>query len=73
MNKIDFERPRLRRFRDTVAGMIPCAPDDVRADLYKVGPHELIACYLNWADRYVPPRQRNVVTWEGAHRRCFDP
>ena len=58
------DRPRLRRFREHLAGIIPCDPD-VRADLHKMGLHELLACYINWADRFVPPRPRRVVTWEG--------
>jgi hypothetical protein len=62
---VDPERPRLRRFRESLAGLIPCDPQDVRVDLYKMEPRELLGRYINWADRYVAPRPRQVETWEG--------
>jgi hypothetical protein len=61
---IDTERPRLRRFRERLAELIPCDPEDVRVDLRKMQARELLKHYLNWADRYVAPRPR-VVTWDG--------
>jgi hypothetical protein len=62
---VDHERPRLGRFRERLAELIPCDPEDARADLHKMGPHELLRCYVNWADRHVAPRPRRVVTWDG--------
>lgn len=59
------ERPRLRRFLEHVAGMIPCEPEAARADLHRMSARELLGRYVNWADRYVMPRPRRVVTWEG--------
>jgi hypothetical protein len=29
---------------------------------------ELLSRYINWADRFVAPRPRRVVTWDGFHR-----
>lgn len=62
---VDLESPRLRRFRETLAGLVPCDPEDAREDLRKTRSHELLAHYLNWADRYVAPRPRGAATWEG--------
>ncbi|HEV3236123.1 MAG TPA: hypothetical protein VGZ25_03990 [Gemmataceae bacterium] len=59
------ERPRLRRFLQHVAGMIPCEPEAARVDLHRMSVSELLGRYVNWADRYVAPRPRRVVTWEG--------
>lgn len=63
---IDFdERPRLRRFLEHAAGMIPCDPEAARADLHRMSARELLGRYVNWADRFVMSRPRRVVTWEG--------
>jgi hypothetical protein len=62
---VDPERPRLGRFRKKLADLIPCDPEDARVDLHKIAPRELVRCYVNWADRYVAPRPRRVVTWDG--------
>jgi hypothetical protein len=62
---VDSERLRLRRFHERVAGLIPCDPEGARADLHKMGLRELLSRYVNWADRYVAPRPRRVVTWDG--------
>ena len=59
------ERPRLRRFLEHLARLIPCEPETARADLYRMGAPELLGRYINWADRFVMPRPRHVVTWEG--------
>ena len=64
----DFETPRLRRFRETLAGMIPCEPEQVRTDLYGMEPQELLERYLNWADRFVAPRPRRIVKSKGFFR-----
>jgi hypothetical protein len=64
-NVIDLERPRLRRFHEHLARLIPCEPEAARADLYRMGTPELLGRYVNWADRFVTPRPRRVVTWEG--------
>ena len=64
-NVINPERPRLRRFQERVAGLIPCESEAARADLRRMGIRELLGRYVNWADRYVTPRRRRVVTWEG--------
>jgi hypothetical protein len=63
---INFDdRPRLCRFLEHVAGLIPCEPEAARADLHRMNAHDLLGRYVNWADRYVMPRPRRVVTWEG--------
>src|SRR2546430_17051436 len=62
---VDPERPRLGRFHKKLAELIPCNPEDARVDLHKMEPRELVGCYVNWADRYVAPRPRRVVTWDG--------
>lgn len=59
------ERPRPRRFLEHVAGMIPCEPEAARADLHRMSARALLDRYVNWADRYVMPRPRRVITWEG--------
>jgi hypothetical protein len=58
------ERPRLRRFRESLAELIPCE-EDARIDLRNMQVRELLGSYINWRDRYVAPRPRRVVTWEG--------
>ena len=40
-------------------------PEEVRADLYKMEPQELLARYLNWADRFVASRPRHIVRLKG--------
>jgi len=62
---INPERPRIGRFHERVAGSIPCEPEAARADLHRMGTSELLVRHLNWADRFVMPRPRRVVTWEG--------
>jgi hypothetical protein len=65
-NVIDFdERLRPRRFLEHVAGMVPCESEAARADLHRMSAPELLGRYVNWADRFVMPRPRRVVTWEG--------
>jgi len=66
---IDSKELRLRQFHERVAGLIPCDPEDERADLHTMGLTELLGHYVNWADRYVAPRPRRVVTWDGLLRR----
>jgi hypothetical protein len=58
-------RPRLHAFHKKLAELIPCEPKSARADLHRMGARELLGRYVNWADRFVPPRPRRVVTWEG--------
>ena len=58
-------RPRLHAFHNKLAELIPCEPKSARADLHRMGARELLGRYVNWADRFVPPRPRRVVTWEG--------
>ena len=61
---VDFNSPRLRRFRDQLAELIPCDPE-VRADLEQMGLPEFLLRYVNWRDRYVEPRARRVMVWDG--------
>jgi hypothetical protein len=72
-NVINPERPRLRRFQERVADLIPCESEAARADLRRMGIRELLGRYVNWADRYVTPRRRRVVTWEGFLRNGSPP
>jgi hypothetical protein len=62
---VDSERLRLRQFHERVAGLIPCDPEGARVDLHTMGLTKLLSHYVNWADRYVAPRPRRVVTWDG--------
>jgi hypothetical protein len=62
---IDPERRRLDRFRRRLVELIPCDPEDARADLQVMKPRELLRWYVNWADRYIAPRPRRVLTWNG--------
>lgn len=59
------ETPRLRRFQEHLIGLIPCDPETARAELFGMNARELLGRYVNWADRFVMPRPRRVVTWEG--------
>jgi hypothetical protein len=62
---IDIERPRLRQLKEQVASVIPCDPEDARAQLHAMNLIELLGRYVNWADRFIAPRPRRVSTWEG--------
>jgi hypothetical protein len=57
--------PRLLTFHETLATSIPCEPASARAVLHQMSTPELLVRYLNWADRFVAPRPRRVITWEG--------
>ncbi|MGW5959353.1 hypothetical protein [Methylorubrum thiocyanatum] len=63
-----LERPRLKLLRSQISEVIPCDPEDIRSDLVEMPLPDLIFRYLNWADRFVRPRPRRVVTWEGFWR-----
>jgi hypothetical protein len=56
--------PRLQRLHEMLAKRIPCDPEDVRADLFNMTMPDFLPRYLNWADRFVPPRPRKVETWQ---------
>lgn len=64
----DQERPRLRKFYEKLAYLIPCQTDDARAELLAMSPADLLVRYFNWADRRISPRSRRIVTWEGISR-----
>jgi hypothetical protein len=57
--------PRIHAFHETLVAAIPCQPESAHDALRKMSTPELLIRYLNWADRYVAPRPRRVVTWEG--------
>ena len=57
--------PRLHAFHKKLGELIPCEPESARAALHPMSTPELLVRYLNWADRYVAPRPRRVITWEG--------
>jgi hypothetical protein len=57
--------PRLQRLHEMLAKRIPCDPENVRADLFNMTTPEFLPRYLNWADRFVPPRPRKVEIGEG--------
>ena len=54
--------------QEHLIGKIPCKPEIARADLYRMNAGELLGRYVNWADRFVMPRSRRVITWEGFPR-----
>jgi hypothetical protein len=56
---------RLHAFHKKLTDLIPCEPEAARGDLHRMSTPELLVRYLNWADRYVAPRPRNVRTWDG--------
>ena len=62
---IDLERPRLEEFRRWLVQEIPCEPQSVRTDLEALSLSSLAIKYMNWRDRFVPTRARNVTTWDG--------
>lgn len=62
---IDLQRPRLEEFRRWIIQQIPCEPRHVRADLGALALPALLIKYMNWRDRFVPTRARNVTTWDG--------
>jgi hypothetical protein len=62
---IDFQRPRLEEFRRWIIRQIPCEPRHARADLEALALPALLIKYMNWRDRFVPTRARNVTTWDG--------
>ncbi len=62
---IDLQRPRLEEFRRWIIQQIPCEPRHVRADLEALALPSLLINYMNWRDRFVPTRARNVTTWDG--------
>ena len=62
---IHADRPRLLRLHERISGLIPCCPEDVRADLRVMDLRKLLSVYINWADRFIAPRPRRVVTWDG--------
>jgi hypothetical protein len=64
----NIESTRVRQFYERLADSIPCDPHDARADLHAMARWELLSRYLNWADRFVAPRPRRVVTWDGIRR-----
>ncbi len=61
---IDFQRPRLQEFQRWLVQEIPCEPEYVRTDLAARSVSSILIDYMNWRDRYVPTRPRNVTTWE---------
>lgn len=61
---IDLQRPRLIELQNALANMIPCEPEDVRSDLKEMALPSLLIYFMNWRDRFIPPRARNVTTWE---------
>ena len=61
---IDLTRPRLEEFRRWLVQTIPCEPEHVRADLAARPLSALLIDYMNWRDRFVSTRARNVTTWE---------
>ncbi len=62
---IDLQRPRLEEFRRWIIQQIPCEPQHARADLEALALPCLLINYMNWRDRFVPTRARNVTTWDG--------
>lgn len=65
---IDLTRPRLEEFRHWLVQEIPCEPKEARADLAGLSLPSLLINYMNWRDRFVPTRRRNVTTWENFMR-----
>lgn len=61
---IDLARPRLEEFRQWLVKEIPCEPAHARTDLAARSLSSLLIDYMNWRDRFVPQRARNVTTWD---------
>src|ERR1700691_2558917 len=61
---IDLSRPRLEEFRRWVLQEIPSESAHARSDLEAMPLSSLLIHYMNWRDRFVPTRARNVTTWE---------
>lgn len=58
---------RLFEFHQWLLRKIPCYPDtaEVRNELATLRPDALVSAYMNWIDRYIPPRPRKVMVWDG--------
>jgi hypothetical protein len=61
---IDLARPRLEEFRQWLVQAIPCEPAHARTDLAARSLSSLLIDHMNWRDRFVPKRARNVTTWD---------
>jgi hypothetical protein len=61
---IDLDRPRLEEFRQWLIQAIPCEPAHARADLAARSLSSLLIDFMNWRDRFVSQRARNVTTWD---------
>jgi hypothetical protein len=61
------QSPRLDALRSWLLRTIPCFPDtaEVREELAALSPYSLVAAYMNWVDRFIPPRPRRVMVWDG--------
>ncbi|UHD46602.1 hypothetical protein LUX29_05140 [Aureimonas altamirensis] len=58
---------RTAHLRDLLTQGIPCGnePEAARTALQSLPLCDLIAVYLNWVDRLIPPRRRTVFDWDG--------
>ncbi|KAB7610122.1 hypothetical protein F9L33_14595 [Amylibacter sp. SFDW26] len=72
--KIDhlvMSEERVASLRKLVIGLIPSKPgdDQVRKELLDMSINSLVTIYMNWVDRFIPPRKRRVMGWDGFEKR----
>lgn len=62
---------RIEIFRKTLAAEIPCWPDssELKAELSEMQLIDLLMIYMNWKDRFIPPRVRQAMEWDGFWER----
>lgn len=56
---------RIRQLHDEIVQTIPCEKPKFRADLAALSIGAVTTVYVNWADRFIPTRQRRVVYLDG--------
>lgn len=62
---------RAAALRKQMIGLIPSKPGDdhARSELRSMPIGSLTATYMNWVDRFIPPRKRQVMGWNGFEKR----
>lgn len=55
----------LTDIRKGMISTIPCEPGSARKELETVGFSDLLAVYMNWADRLIEPRPRQILVSPG--------
>jgi len=62
---------RLERLRLRLVESIPSVTVSARAHLRTRSLSDVLAIFMNWVDRRIPPRPREVYAWDGLGQRGF--